>query len=73
MITLNVRKQERNLCLSPINTTLERQGRASFIAFSIGFGAMFSPPAVIINSFIRPIKQFHELWVILFLKKDDQY
>ena len=52
--TLNERKQDRNFILSPRRITLERHGNSSLIAFSIAMGAMFSPPAVIISSLIRP-------------------
>ena len=52
--TLNVSKQDMNFRFSPIKTTFEIQGNASLIAFSIGIGAMFSPPAVMINSLILP-------------------
>jgi hypothetical protein len=39
-----------NFLLSPIAIQLLIQGRATFTLFSIGTGAMFSPPAVIIIS-----------------------
>ena len=39
-----------NFLLSPIAIQLLIQGRAAFTLFSIGTGAMFSPPAVIIIS-----------------------
>ena len=52
--TLNERKQDRNFILSPRRITFERHGNSSLIAFSIAIGAIFSPPAVIISSFIRP-------------------
>ena len=52
--TLNVSRQDTNFRFSPIKITFEIQGNASLMAFSIGIGAMFSPPAVMINSLILP-------------------
>ena len=56
-MTLNVKKADKNFFLSPTTTTFDRHGNLSLIAFSIGTGAMFSPPAVIINSLILPENQ----------------
>ena len=53
-----------NLRLSPIKMALEIQGKASLMLSSINVGAMFSPPAVIINSFIRPIKHEFKLYYL---------
>lgn len=50
MITFRVKKQERNFLLSPITIALLIIGTSSLIASSIGTGAIFSPPAVMINS-----------------------
>ena len=52
--TLNVKKQERYFLLSPIRITFDKHGRHSFIFSSIGMGATFSPPAVMISSLILP-------------------
>lgn len=52
--TLKVKKQETYFLWSPIRITLDKQGRHSFIFSSIGMGATFSPPAVMINSLILP-------------------
>jgi len=52
--TLKVRRAERYLCLSPTTTQYETMGHRSLIAISIGSGATFSPPLVIISSFILP-------------------
>ena len=52
--TLKVKKQERYFLWSPIRITLDKQERHSFIFSSIGMGATFSPPVVIINSLILP-------------------
>ena len=52
--TLKVKKQERYFLWSPIRITLDKQERHSFIFSSIGMGATFSPPAVMINSLILP-------------------
>jgi hypothetical protein len=46
---------ERNFFLSPMTMQLETATMAAFISFSIRTGGMFSPPAVIINSLIRPV------------------
>ena len=53
--TLNDKKQDRYFCLSPIRIQLEMQGKHSFIFSSIGIGATFSPPAVIMSSLILPV------------------
>ena len=52
--TLKVRKHVRNFFLSPIRTTLEMHGKADLMLSSIGTGATFSPPAVMMSSFFRP-------------------
>ena len=52
--TLNVKKQDRYFLLSPIRITFDKHGRHSFIFSSIGMGATFSPPAVMISSLILP-------------------
>lgn len=48
--TLSVRSIERNFRLSPTNIQWLMIGNSSFTDSSIGQGAIFSPPAVIINS-----------------------
>lgn len=40
--------------LSPINKALLNAGNSANISSSIWIGGIFSPPAVIINSFILP-------------------
>lgn len=50
VFTFRVKKQERNFLLSPITIALLIIGTSSLIASSIGTGAIFSPPAVMINS-----------------------
>ena len=40
---------------SPNNIILEQAGHSNLKFSSIGTGAIFSPPAVIINSFMRPV------------------
>lgn len=50
VFTFRVKKQERNFLLSPITMALLIIATSSLIASSIGTGAIFSPPAVIINS-----------------------
>ena len=52
--TLNVKKQDKNFRLSPSKITFDRHGSSSLTAASMGTGAIFSAPAVIINSLIRP-------------------
>ena len=59
--TFKVKKQERNFRLSPIKMQLEMHGNISFIFSSTGIGATFSPPAVIINSFIRPTRKKYNI------------
>lgn len=49
-LTFNVTKQERYFLLSPMTITLLIKGTSSLMASSMGTGAIFSPPAVIINS-----------------------
>mmetsp|Transcript_10722 Transcript_10722/g.39724 ORF Transcript_10722/g.39724 Transcript_10722/m.39724 type:complete len:256 (+) Transcript_10722:159-926(+) len=51
----SVTRHELNLRLSPIIITLEMPGRRDFSLSSIGTGAMFSPPAVMISSLMRPV------------------
>lgn len=50
--TLRVTRQTRYFCLSPMITTLLRNGTAALILLSIGTGATFSPPEVMINSVV---------------------
>lgn len=50
--TFRVMSMDRNFLLSPINIQLDTQGRHSFTVSSIGTGAIFSPPAVMISSVI---------------------
>ena len=52
--TLKVRKTERNFCRSPMRMALAMHGNSVLMFSSIGTGATFSPPAVMINSFFRP-------------------
>ena len=52
---LNVIKAPRYLCYSPITIILLIGGQNSLTQSSILTGATFSPPAVIINSFILPV------------------
>ena len=40
---------------SPTTMTLDRQGSAFLISFSIKTGGTFSPPAVIMSSFALPV------------------
>lgn len=49
-LTLRVNRQERNFLLSPITIALLINGISALIDFSMGTGAIFSPPAVMINS-----------------------
>ena len=54
--TRRVTSIARNLRRSPTSMQFEMSsGSASFRRFSIGMGAMFSPPAVITSSLIRPL------------------
>ena len=53
--TLKVRNIVRNFFLSPIRIALEIHGSSFLTASSIGTGAMFSAPAVIKSSLIRPV------------------
>ena len=50
VVTLSVSKHDKNFLLSPINIALLRIGTSTLSCSSIGTGAMFSPPAVMINS-----------------------
>jgi hypothetical protein len=59
--TLRVSKQDRNFFLSPINIALLRIGTSTFNWSSIGTGAMFSPPAVMISSKTNNGLQIHPL------------
>ena len=54
--TLNVSSIDRNLRLSPMSIALLMQGNCVLTSSSITAGAMFSPPAVIINS----CKHYHK-------------
>ena len=54
-LTLSVTTQDRYFLLSPMSMTLLRKGTASLILSSIGTGAMFSPPDVMISS----IEKYH--------------
>jgi hypothetical protein len=55
-LTLSVIKTVKYFFLSPITIQLlTRYGNSTFIASSIGIGAIFSPPAVITISFILPV------------------
>ena len=49
-VTFRVNKQERNFFLSPITIALLTIGSSFLIVSSIGIGATFSPPAVMIIS-----------------------
>ena len=49
-VTFRVKKQERNFFLSPITIALLTIGSSFLILSSIGIGATFSPPAVMIIS-----------------------
>jgi hypothetical protein len=53
--TLKVISAAINLWFSPISIIFEHAGHSSLKLSSIGTGATFSPPAVIINSFILPV------------------
>jgi hypothetical protein len=53
--TLKVIKAAINRFYSPNNIILEQAGHSNLKFSSIGTGAIFSPPAVIINSFMRPV------------------
>ena len=53
--TLKVIKAAINLFCSPNNIILEQAGHSNLKFSSIGTGAIFSPPAVIINSLMRPV------------------
>ena len=53
--TLKVIKADINLYYSPNTITLETAGHSVLKLSSIGTGAIFSPPAVIINSLMRPV------------------
>ena len=48
-------RHDRNLRLSPTTTQLAISGHSSITLFSIGTGDTFSPPAVTISSFRRPV------------------
>ena len=50
MNTLGVSTTDKNFFLSPITMALLINGSSALILSSMGTGAMFSPPAVIINS-----------------------
>ena len=53
--TLKVMRADMNLCYSPTIIILEQAGQWILKPSSIGTGAMFSPPAPIMSSFIRPV------------------
>jgi hypothetical protein len=53
--TLNVIRHPINLYISPTIIILEQGGQKILKLSSIGTGAMFSPPAPIISSLIRPV------------------
>ena len=52
-ITFSVRRMLRNLALSPTNMALLMMGIVSLTRFSMGTGATFSPPAVMMISETR--------------------
>ena len=56
MLTFSVIRQEINFLLSPMRTALLINGACFLMWSSIGTGAMFSPPAVMINSIRNNIK-----------------
>ena len=49
-LTLRVSRHDRNLRLSPISITLLIRWFSALMMSSIGTGAIFSPPAVMISS-----------------------
>lgn len=49
-LTLIVTRQDRYFCLSPMSMTLLRKGTAALMRSSMGTGAMFSPPDVMMSS-----------------------
>lgn len=55
MSTLRVIRALMNLLFSPTSIILLHAGHYSLKLSSIGTGATFSPPAVMISSFIRPV------------------
>mmetsp|Transcript_26239 Transcript_26239/g.81051 ORF Transcript_26239/g.81051 Transcript_26239/m.81051 type:complete len:257 (-) Transcript_26239:1296-2066(-) len=52
---LSVTRHTLYLRLSPTMTTLDSAGQCRLIASSTGTGAMFSPPAVMMSSLMRPV------------------
>lgn len=58
-------KQVKNFFISPITITLEMNGNADLISFSIRIGGTFSPPAVMISSFALPVMNRTPSFVIL--------
>lgn len=52
-VTFSVRRMLRNLALSPTNMALLMMGIVSLTRFSMGTGATFSPPAVMMISETR--------------------
>ena len=55
-LTFSVTSTTKNFCLSPTSIQLLTiLGSSALILSSIGTGATFSPPAVIISSFSRPV------------------
>jgi len=53
--TFNVRRHDKNFFLSPTIMAKLTQGRILLTVSSIMIGGMFSPPAVIMRSFILPV------------------
>jgi len=52
---LRVMKQDKNCLSSPMTIIYEAMGQSSWNLYSIGSGATFSPPAVMISSLILPV------------------
>lgn len=52
---LRASRQVRYFFMSPTTITFDMKGRVALISFSIRIGGIFSPPAVIISSFARPV------------------
>lgn len=67
------RRQTKYFLISPTSITLEMKGSAALISFYMRIGGIFSPPAVMINSFARPVMKSTPLSVILPISPEWRY
>ena len=72
-LTLSVSKHDRNFLLSPINMTLLNMGTSTFNCSSIGTGAMFSPPAVMMISETMIMPSVYQVWLRTCLNSKTTY